>query len=242
MLTLILSSCVLIIIPIFLSIALHRKIKLSYKFLSLGIILSFLSIIKFPILVTTSSNAVVKTILLSTLVYALAESAIRIYLHQKLSHQTFENIISIAIGYISIKNAGIFLFQFFNFTQLSVVATQQPQLLEELTSSSPTLILYLGQFFHSIYIFLYTAMLITFIIIGHKNIQHFWKIESILFFLNFIVILLMTTINKVANLPNMLNVYLYFNLGLIMLAVTITALIYGYIKNVNTDKISTNKS
>ncbi len=241
MVSLILSSCILVIIPIFLSIALHRKIKLSYKFLSLGIVLSILSIIKFPILFTTSGGPIIKTIILSTLVYALAESAIRIYIHRKLSHQTYENIISIALGYISIKNAGIFLFQFFNFTQLSVVATQEPELLQELTRTSSEGILYFGQIFHSVYIFLYALMLISFIIISHKNIHRFWKFELLFVAINFWVILGNTTINKLANNPATINLYLYFNIFLIFFFATTVAYTYGYIRNVKTETTPTNK-
>ncbi len=234
MLTLIVSSTILIIIPSFVAMLIKKKSSLSPKYLSLGMLVSVITILKFPFLVFSSEKSLIISTIISALIYVLAESVVRIYLHLKLSHQTNGNILSIAIGYISIKFVAIFLFQLYNFIQLSVTSNKYPELLSELVVNMNVDILYLGQIFHSIYIFLYCLMLLSFILIGHKNIKYFIRYEILFFITNFIVILLVTTLNYLAYNPSYFQIYFYFNLFLIMIFIASLSFIYQYSRNVDT--------
>lgn len=228
MLMLIISSIILIVIPAFLAILIKKKVSLSAKYLSIGMLFSMATIIKIPLLAFSEGRTIVLSTIISTFIYVLAESLVRIYLHRKLSHQTISNILSIAIGYVSLKCVAIFLFQLFNFIQLGVTSTQYPELLAESFKNMDTTILYLGQIFHSIYIFLYGLMVLSFIVIEHQKVKNFTKYEIIFFVLNFIVILLVTTTNYLATNPAFFTLYFYFNLFLIFIFISSLILIYQY--------------
>lgn len=228
MLMLIISSIILIVIPAFLAILIKKKISLSAKYLSIGMLFSIATIIKIPLLAFSEGRTIVLATIISTFIYVFAESIVRVYIHRKLSHQTINNILSIAIGYVSLKFVAIFLFQLFNFIQLGVTSTQYPELLAETFKNMDTTILYLGQIFHSIYIFLYGLMILSFIILEHQNVRHFKIYESIFFAINFIVILLVTTTNYLATIPAFFTLYFYFNLFLVLLFIASLILIYQY--------------
>ena len=228
MLCLIASSVILIIIPAFLAILIKKKIDLSSKYLSIGMLFSIATIIKIPLLAFSEERTLIIATIISTFIYVLAESIVRIYLHRKLSHQTLNNILSIAIGYVTLKCVAIFLFQLFNFIQLGVTSTQYPQLLAETFKNMDTTVLYLGQIFHSVYIFLYSLMILSFIIVEHQNTKNFKTFETIFFIINFLVIFLITSLNYLATKPAYFSLYFYFNLFLVSTFITSLILIYQY--------------
>lgn len=233
MLVLILSSIILIVLPSFLALLINKKNPLSPKHVSLGMIISVLTIIKFPALVMFFSDSIVKTSIISTLIYVFTETVVRYFIHRKESHQTFNNILSIGLGYISLKLVSVFLFQLYNFVQIGVIANKHPETMSELLQSLNLEILYIGQTFHSIYIVLYCLLLLMFILIEHRKVKSFYKYEAIFFIINFTAILLVTSLNYLSAYPNFYPIYYYFNLFLVVVFFIVLIFIYQYSRNVS---------
>ncbi len=229
MLMLIISSIILIIIPAFLSLLTNKKIQLSPKHLSLGMLFSFLTLIKLPFLALTGGQSILLATLISTGIYVLTESIFRIYLYRQHSHQTLNNILSIGLGYVLLKLVAIFLFQLYNFTQFTVTLRQHPELVSELVKTIDTNVLYLGQIFHSAYVLLYCVMILFFIMIQNQKVKHFFKYELLFILINFMVVLIVTTMNYLASTPSFFQIYFYFNIFLILLLITSLFSIYKYV-------------
>lgn len=236
MLMIIISSIILLVIPTFLALLLNKKTPLSPKYLSLGMLLSVITILKLPFLAFASNQPLIVATIISSFFYILAESLVRVYLHRRHSHQTINNILSIALGYVSLKFVAIFLFQLYNFIQLSVSSSKYPELFVESMQNVDTNILYIGQVFHSAYIFLYCLLLLLFIVIECKQVKHFIKIEILFFTINFLIICLMTTMNILSTYPAYFNIYFYFNIFLLTLFITALVLIYQFTTNVNSKR------